>query len=116
MLIDTHTHLYLEEFDLDRDIIIANAINAGVTKMVLPNIDSKSILPMMEMVKKYPKNCFPLIGLHPCSVKDGYKNDLYLMESQLKQNSFIGIGEIGLDLSWDKTFFNEQVEAFEGLS
>jgi TatD DNase family protein len=111
--IDTHTHLFLEEFDSDRENVIKRAINAGIQKMVLPNVDSSTIQPMFDTCNLAPANCLPAIGLHPTSVKENYADELNILESSLKQNNFVAIGEIGIDLYWDKTFFNEQVMALE---
>jgi TatD DNase family protein len=113
MFIDTHTHLYLEEFNTDRDAMIARAVKAGVEKFFLPNIDSTSIESLHKLAEEYPTRCFPMMGLHPCSVKENYKQELAIAHEFLKQRKYIAIGEIGLDLYWDKTFFEQQVEAFE---
>lgn len=113
MLIDTHAHLYLEGFDSDRDKVLQNAVSAGVSHIVLPNIDQDSVLPMMKMVIEYPTICFPLIGIHPCSVKDDFENDLKFINDLLVKNRFWGIGEIGLDYYWDKALIKEQIHAFE---
>ncbi len=111
--IDTHAHLYLDAFDTDRMEMIARSIENGVTKMLLPNIDTDSIGPMLELSRNFPENCFPMIGLHPTSVKEDYKTQLLVMESLLNEEKFIAIGEIGIDLYWDKTFINEQKDAFK---
>ncbi|MDY6800319.1 MAG: TatD family hydrolase [Bacteroidota bacterium] len=110
--IDTHTHLYLPEFDQDRDQVIKNAINNKVEKLLLPNIDSSSINPLINLVKKYPNYCFPMIGLHPTSVRTDYEKELDIVESWLEKEKFIAIGEIGIDLYWDKTFQKQQEEVF----
>lgn len=114
MLIDTHTHLYLEQFDEDRSQVIQNAINTGVEKLLLPNIDLASIDGMNTLVKEYPNTCYAMMGLHPCSVDADYKSVLNEMKSMLDtQNHYIAIGEIGMDLYWDKTFVNEQADALK---
>lgn len=113
MLIDTHTHLYAEEFDADRTVLIEKAIHNGVKKFYLPNIDSGSIEGMLDLEKQFPDNCFAMMGLHPCSVKENYLAELNIMESWLKQRKFAAIGEIGIDLYWDKTFIEEQKTAFK---
>ncbi len=113
MFIDTHTHLYLEEFKNDRDEMIARAIKAGVDKFFLPNIDSTSVESLHQLCEKYPDQCFPMMGLHPCSVKENYKQELATAYELLQKGKYIAVGEIGLDLYWDKTFFAQQVEAFE---
>lgn len=110
--IDTHTHLYLPEFDQDRDLVIKNAIDYNVQTMLLPNVDSTTINPLMDLAKKYPSNCFPMIGVHPTSVGEEYQKELDIVESWLKKEKFIAIGEIGMDLYWDKTFQKQQVEVF----
>lgn len=111
-LIDTHTHLYSEQFDEDREEMIKRAMSNGIDGFFLPNIDSKSIVGMKDIVTKYPRNCFAMMGLHPCSVNGDYKKELGLMEKELDENKFIAIGEIGMDLFWDKTFIKEQETAF----
>ena len=126
-LIDTHTHLYEEQFDTDRTEMIERAINTGVSKMIIPNVDSTTIIGMMELVQQFPANVFPMMGLHPCYVKPvTYKNELEIVRkylfnefveiSNLKSqisNSFVAVGEIGIDLFWDKTTLEIQKEAFE---
>lgn len=111
-LVDTHTHLYLEEFDHDRDQVVSNAINAGVTRMMLPNIDSTSIVRMLDLAQQYPDNCYPMIGLHPTSVKENYIEELAIVEKYAVEKKFVGIGECGIDLYWDKTFAFEQEIVF----
>lgn len=111
-MIDTHTHIYLPEFNTDRDIIIKNAKNFGVKSLFLPNIDSLSIQPMIETCKAYPDYCFPMIGLHPGSVKEDYILELELIGQWHLKEKFYAIGEIGIDLYWDKTYINEQKIAF----
>ena len=111
--IDTHCHLYVAEFDQDRDEMVGRALASGVYKMMLPNIDTQSIPGMLELVKAYPGHCFPMIGLHPCSVKDNFEEVLDQMEPELNLGSYIGVGETGIDLFWDTTFKLQQIEAFE---
>ena len=113
MYIDTHAHLYLEQFDEDIDVVINSAINANVLKIYLPNIDLESINNMHVLAKNYPDNCFPMMGLHPCSVKDDFESTLDIMKEYLDQGVYYGIGETGVDLYWDVTFKKEQVAAFE---
>jgi TatD DNase family protein len=113
MLIDTHAHLYVEEFDEDRDAMIQRAITVGVEKMLLPSIDSSETAALLALEAKYPDNCFAMMGLHPCYVKENYEEELDLVESWLAKRAFKAVGEIGLDLYWDKTFFSQQREAFE---
>lgn len=112
VLTDTHTHLYLEEFDNDRDYVIERALAKGIKKMFLPNIDSGSVNPMLDLCKSFPGVCYPMIGLHPTSVKENYKEELEEVGRWLDSESFIAIGEIGIDLYWDKTFKKEQEFSF----
>lgn len=111
-LIDTHTHLYLDAFDEDRDAMIQRAIEAGIDILLLPNIDQESIKPMMELCEKFPSNCFPMIGLHPTSVASDYQQQLQRMEEQIHKSRPVAIGEIGIDLYWDKSFKEAQIDAF----
>ncbi|MES2131651.1 MAG: TatD family hydrolase, partial [Bacteroidota bacterium] len=111
--IDTHTHLYSEEFNNDRTAMIDAAIAKGVTQFYLPNIDSESIEGMFQLEKQYPANCFPMMGLHPCSVKETYMEELAIVKQWLDKRRFSAIGEIGIDLYWDKTFIKEQEFAFK---
>ena len=112
ILVDTHTHLYLEQFDDDRFEVVQSAVDAGVINMLLPNIDRDSILALKDLHKQFPSNCFPMMGLHPTSVKADYQQDLEWVEKELKANNYIAIGEIGMDLYWDKTFREQQEDAF----
>ncbi len=111
-MIDTHAHIYLPPFDKDIDQVIDHAINVGINKILLPNIDSTTIESMLKLEEKYPSICFPMIGLHPCSVSKDYEKELQLIEKWLSRRKFLAIGEIGTDLYWDKTFWNQQKEAF----
>ena len=109
---DTHTHLYLNAFDDDRANVVKNAIEQGVKYMLLPNIDSSSIDPMFELCKAFPENCFPMMGLHPTSVKENYKDELEIISGWFEKQNFIAVGEIGIDLYWDQSFQKQQEEAF----
>jgi len=111
--IDTHTHLYLENFDQDRPEMIKRAINRGIDHFLLPNIDQDSVASLLNLCKKYPKNCFPMLGLHPTSVKEDWQSQLSGFEDILKKQSktFIAIGEIGLDFYWDRSFADQQFQA-----
>lgn len=111
-LIDTHTHLFTNEFEADRLDAIQRAIKAGVTKFFLPNIDSSTILVMLTLEEQFSDICFPMIGLHPCSVNENYMQELSIIEEWLTKRKFCGIGEIGLDYYWDKTFIPQQKIAF----
>ncbi|NND77728.1 MAG: TatD family hydrolase [Flavobacteriales bacterium] len=110
--VDTHTHMYLEQFNEDRDACIDRALKQGVNKIFLPNVDSSSIAPMIDLCDKYPENCFPMMGLHPCSVTDKFEEELAIVEQYLKKGGFKGVGEIGIDLHWDNTYVEQQKEAF----
>ncbi len=103
-LIDSHTHLYLDEFDGDRAEVVGRAREAGVTKLFLPNIDSSTIPAMLKMRDDFPGVCYPMMGLHPTSVKDDYRKELDVVEKWLPGDAFIAVGEIGIDLYWDKTW------------
>lgn len=112
ILTDTHTHLYSEQFNDDIDTVIDNCIDKGIERLFLPNIDSNSIDGMMLLGEKYPNNCFPMMGLHPTSVAANYKQELALVEAWLNKYKFCAVGEIGIDLYWDKTHLKEQQDAF----
>jgi TatD DNase family protein len=109
---DTHTHLYSEEFDLDRDEMMQRAINNGVTRFFIPAIDSNYIPKMYALESDYPENVFLMMGLHPTYVKDNYLDELQIVEKELANRKFYAIGEIGIDLYWDKTHLKEQQIAF----
>lgn len=113
ILADSHTHLYAVEFNADRKSMMQRAINNGVNYFFLPNIDEESIAPMLQMEMDYPEKCFPMIGLHPCSVKEDVVEQLNLIESWLRKRNFIGVGETGLDYYWDTSFKKEQIISFE---
>ncbi|MCK4569054.1 MAG: TatD family hydrolase [Bacteroidales bacterium] len=112
ILIDTHTHLYLNAFDDDRDAMVERAIASGVKYMFLPNIDSSSVRGMHTLCERFPENCFPMMGLHPTSVKDNFREELVKVEKAFDEHTYYGVGETGIDLYWDKTYYREQVEAF----
>lgn len=112
ILTDTHAHLYLDQFDPDRHEMVERAYNKGVKYLFLPNIDSGSIGPMMKLAGDFPGNCFPMMGLHPTSVKEDYLAELETVERWLQREKFVAIGEMGIDLYWDRTFFAQQQEAF----
>jgi len=111
--IDSHTHIFLEEFDADRNFIIQRAREAGVRLFCIPNIDLQTIERLHALSDQYPDFCFPMMGLHPTSVKENFYSDLQLIKSELYKRKYIAIGETGLDLYWDKTFIKEQISAFE---
>jgi TatD DNase family protein len=112
MYIDTHTHLYSDQFNEDRTEMIQRAIAAGVERMYMPNIDLNSIEGMHALEVQFPKNCFAMMGLHPCSVDQNWEEVLAIMKQHLDTRSYCAIGEIGIDLYWDKTFVNEQKDVF----
>ncbi|MDF2449699.1 MAG: hydrolase, TatD family [Bacteroidota bacterium] len=112
MFIDTHTHLYSEEFNADRFDRINDAISKSVTKFYMPNVDSTTIDRMLDLEVHFPEVCLPMMGLHPCSVKANYREELELVKKWLDLRRFAAIGEIGIDLYWDKTFLKEQELAF----
>ena len=113
ILTDTHTHLYANQFDEDREQVIQNCFDDGISRLFLPNIDKSSVDGMMKLVEQYPENCFPMIGIHPCSVNENWKQELDEYKELLKKEKFYAIGEIGIDLYWDKTTQGIQEEAFE---
>ena len=112
IITDTHTHLYSESFDTDRNEVIDRAIENGITRFFIPSIDSSYIESMYDLEKQYPEHIFLMAGLHPTHVKHDYKNELSIIVRQLEQRSFFAIGEIGIDLYWDKTMLREQQDAF----
>lgn len=112
MFIDTHTHLYSDEFNEDRIERINEAISKSVTKFYMPNVDSTTIDGMLALEIHFPEVCLPMMGLHPCSVKANYREELDLVKKWLDMRRFVAIGEIGIDLYWDKTFIKEQELAF----
>lgn len=109
---DTHTHLYSEQFNSDRNAMIEAAIAKGVQTFYLPNIDHESIEGMLKLEEQFPGRCLPMMGLHPCSVNATYQQELDLVKEWLDKRRFAAIGEIGIDLYWDKTFIKEQEIAF----
>lgn len=114
MLVDSHSHLFLEEFADDLPQVMQRAREAGVTHIFMPNIDSTTIESLLSVCAAYKEFCFPMIGLHPTSVNENYKKELDIVAGQLAfSNGYVAIGEIGLDLYWDKTFLREQLLAFE---
>jgi TatD DNase family protein len=112
-LIDTHTHLYLPEFNNDRDDVVKRAVENNVIKLLMPNIDINSVDAMLSCEKRYWRICYSMIGLHPTSVKKDYGYQLDILEEKVMEHNFIAVGEIGIDLYWDKTFLKEQITAFK---
>lgn len=113
ILTDTHTHLYSEEFDADRNEMIARAIQKGVSRFFVPSIDSSYTQKMYDLEQQFPENVFLMMGLHPTYVKENYLEELAHVESELEKRKFQAIGEIGIDLYWDKTFLKQQQHAFQ---
>jgi TatD DNase family protein len=113
IFVDTHTHLYASEFDEDRNIAIEAAIEAGVNHFFVPSIDSQSIQKMYDLEGNYPENVSLMAGLHPCYVKGNYEDELRIVETQLESRPFAAVGEIGIDLYWDKTTLEIQKIAFQ---
>ena len=113
MMIDTHAHIYSSKFDEDREQVIERAFSNGMEYILLPNIDVDSIGPMLDLSTKY-ENCIPMMGLHPCSVDGEFMSQLNTIKAELfdSSNHYIAVGEIGIDLYWDKTFLKEQLEVF----
>lgn len=113
MFIDTHTHLFSEKFEGEYDEVIQRALDAGVNKLLLPNIDLTTVEKMNTLEKKYPQNCFSMMGLHPSSVEADVSTQLTAVKSELFSRDYVAVGEIGIDLYWDKSLLKEQQHAFE---
>ncbi|EPP5334401.1 TatD family hydrolase [Vibrio harveyi] len=111
-MIDTHAHIYASEFDNDRDEVVKRALEQGIDKILLPNIDLESIEPMLKTEAAYPEVCRSMMGLHPCYVDGNVEQTLEIIRGWFKKHNFIAVGEIGIDLYWDKTFRAEQEIAF----
>lgn len=110
MIVDTHTHLYLEEFAGEEDAVVTRAINAGVGRMVFPNVDLSTIEPMKRLQSRYPDNIYMAMGLHPTEVDGDWAGRLLTVEKELRRGGYVAVGEIGIDLYWDKTYREEQRE------
>ena len=113
MITDTHTHLYSEQFDEDRNAMMQRAFDVGISRFFIPAIDSSYTQRMLDLEKAYSKNIFLMMGLHPTSVKENYKEELALVKDWIDKRNFYAIGEIGIDLYWDKSFLKQQQEAFK---
>ncbi|AQM68363.1 putative deoxyribonuclease YcfH [Vibrio campbellii] len=111
-MIDTHAHIYASEFDNDRDEVVKRALEQGIDKILLPNIDLESIEPMLKTEAAYPEVCRSMMGLHPCYVDGNVEQTLEIIRGWFEKHNFIAVGEIGIDLYWDKTFRAEQEMAF----
>jgi len=112
ILIDTHTHLFLPEFKEDHSRVVSDAVEQGIKKMLLPNVDNNTMDSMLSLADEYPGYCLPMIGLHPTSVDDLFKQKLDSVKEKLGTREFWGIGETGIDLYWNDTYLEQQVEAF----
>lgn len=112
--IDTHAHLYGEEFAADRTEVVKRALAAGVSRLYLPNIDSNSIEGMLALEAQFPENCFPMMGVHPCYINENVEQELSIVQEWLAKRPFKAIGEIGLDFYWDTTYREQQYRAFRG--
>lgn len=112
-MIDTHAHIYSDKFNADIDNILNSAFDAGLQHILMPNIDHTSIDRMLELEEKYPQQCLSMMGLHPCHVDQNFEKELYIVEEWLSKRKFIAVGEMGLDLYWDKTYKEQQIEAFK---
>jgi TatD DNase family protein len=111
-IIDTHTHLYLDHFKQDIDKVISRAKENGVSKFIFPAIDSSHFENMHKLKNRYPENIYLMTGLHPTDVKENYKEELDFVTKTLKNHNYVAVGEIGIDLYWDKFFLKQQQEAF----
>lgn len=111
-LTDSHAHIYLPQFDNDREEVLRRALENEVTRIIMPNIDLESVEPMLRLSSDYPGICFPMIGLHPTSVKEDFREHLKVIKGWLEKEKFYAIGEVGIDLYWDRSRLREQEEAF----
>ena len=112
-LTDTHTHLYVEQFDEDRSEVVSRALASGITRFFIPAIDSSYHQAMFDLESQFSKHVYLMMGLHPTSVKENYREELALVKNLLDSRTFYAIGETGIDLYWDKSFLTEQQEAFK---
>lgn len=113
VLTDTHTHLYYETNAVKRSELMQRCKQNDISRLFLPNVDAASVPLMFELLEAYPANCYPMLGLHPCSVKDNWEEELAVIQPALHRHKIYAIGEIGIDLYWDKTFLTEQIHAFK---
>jgi TatD DNase family protein len=111
-IIETHAHIYDQAFVEDREAMLEKAFSVGVSEIWMPNCNSETIEGMMALANQYPNKCLPMMGLHPCYVKEDFEKELYIVEDWLSKYQFLAIGEIGMDLYWDKTFVEQQEKAF----
>ena len=113
VLTDTHTHLYYEAEADKRAGLVQRCLDNGVSRLFLPNVDAASVPMMFDLLQAYPDNCYAMLGLHPCSVKDNWEEELAVIQPALHKQPIYAIGEIGIDLYWDKTYLTEQIQAFK---
>jgi TatD DNase family protein len=113
ILTDTHTHLYYETTDAKRDALMGRCLDGNINRLFLPNVDVASVKKVFDLTAAYPANCYPMLGLHPCSVKAGWEDELNAIINALGDNKIYAIGEIGIDLYWEKTTLPEQIFAFK---
>ncbi len=111
-LTDTHTHIYYETNSDKQQEQMSRCLENDISRLFLPNVDSKTIPMVLGLAKRYPNNCFPMLGLHPCDVKENYEEELAIIGESISANKIYAIGEIGIDLHWDKAFFKHQQDAF----
>lgn len=112
ILTDTHTHLYYAIDKKERDEQLERCFKNEITRLFLPNVSSQSVAMVMDLAKAYPQNCFPMLGLHPCEVKENFEEELSIISQHIEKNKIYAIGEIGIDLYWDKTLLKQQQQAF----
>lgn len=112
ILTDTHTHIYYETNPEKQEVQLNRCLHNNISRLFLPNVDSKSIPLVLALAERYPQNCFPMLGLHPCDVKENYEEELALIATAIASNKIYAIGEIGIDLYWDKSFLQQQQDAF----
>jgi len=110
MYVDTHSHLFLDHFKTDIDKVLERCKEQKVDRIYLPNIDTSTIVAVNNLATRFPDICFPQMGLHPCSVKEDYKQQLDTIYAQFKLRRYTAVGEMGIDLYWDKTYVNEQID------
>jgi len=112
-LIDTHCHIYSPEFDADRSAMLSRAGDEGIIKMLMPAIDVSTHVQMLKLEKEFPQKCKSMMGLHPCSVKENFQEEMEVVEQYFNERSFVAVGETGLDFYWDLTYKKEQYEVFQ---
>ena len=113
MIIDTHSHVYLDQFEADLPAMLSRAENEGVGQILMPAIDNNTHMAMMGVELSFPGRCISMMGLHPCSVKEGYKEEIKIVRDHFNKRNFVAVGETGLDFYWDRTFTKEQYDSFQ---